>query len=193
MPTEPPLPSELVSFYSSLRDYQAAYHNHKEMLGWLGIAAYLVGTVQVALSSLRGIGPTVAVVVTTVVVLAYVRRQFNLRLYSAEVVRASARLAALALAGVDCDDQLAPKDIEEVDERSQRGKLAGMVRIVFPGRHNVAEINLDVLPHTVVAEMTEIKKKRDRKYERRAESLETGTYILVSVVGIATVLVLMLR
>jgi hypothetical protein len=179
-----------VSFYSGLRDYQAAYHNHKEMLGWLGVAAYLVGTVQVALSSLSGVGPAVTVAVATLVVLAYVRRQFNLRLYAGEVVWASARLAALTLAGVESGDSLAPRDIQEADERSKGGKLRGVVRMVFPDRHNVAETNLDLHPQTIVME---IKRKQNRKYASRAEDLELGTYILLFVVSIATMLVLVLR
>jgi hypothetical protein len=89
-----------------------------------------------------------------------VRRQFNLRLYAGEVVWASARLAALTLAGVESGDSLAPRDIQEADERPKRGKLRGVVRMVFPDRHGVAETNLDLHPGTVV---TEMKRKQNRK------------------------------
>jgi len=179
-----------VSFYSGLRDYQAAYHNHKEMLGWLGVAAYLVGTVQVALSSLRGLGPAVAVAVATVVLVAYVRRQFNLRLYAAQVVWASARLAALSLAGVESGDLLAPKEMPEAGEGLKGGRPWNVARVVRPDRHSVAQTNVEVHPQTVIAEM---KRRQRGKYESRAEELELGSYLLVLVVGFATVLVLVLR
>jgi hypothetical protein len=188
--TEPPSRSELVSFYSGLRDNQAAYHNHKELLGWLGVAAYLVGTVQVALSDLRGPGPAIAVTVATVVLVAYVRRQFNLRLYAGQVVWASARLAALSLAGVEPGDLLAPEDIPEAGQGSKGGKPWSVVRMIFPDQHSIVQTNVDVHPRTIIAE---IARRQKGKYERRAEELELGTYILVLVVGIATVLVLMLR
>jgi hypothetical protein len=187
---ESPSRSELVSFYSGLRDNQAAYHNHKELLGWLGVAAYLVGTVQVALSSLRGLGPAAAVAVATIVLVAYVRRQFNLRLYAAQVVWASARLAVLALAGVESGDPLAPGDIPEAGEGLKGGKLWSLVRLVLPGQHSVAQTNVEVHPQTIIAEM---KRRQRGRYESRAEELEFGSYILVLVVGVATVLVLVLR
>jgi hypothetical protein len=188
---EPPARAELVSFYSGLRDFEAAYHNHKELLGWLGVAAYLVGAIQVALSSLRGPAPAVAVAVATIVVLAYVRRQFNLRFYAAEVVRASSRLAALALAGEGCSAELNPQGIARSHQSGDNGGSWQVFRMVFPQRHNVAQTNLDVLPRAVVTEMTLL--SPDRRPSSRAESLEVGTYMLVLVVGLATVLELALR
>jgi hypothetical protein len=198
MPGTSPTRSELAAFLSGVRDFEAAYHNHKEMLGWLSIAVYLAGAVQVALSTLRGIPAAAAIVAATVAVVTYARRQFNLRLYASQVVWATTRLSALALAGkIEVGDNVAPEEPTPPDP-PHRSAIERLGRAVFPERHSVDTTNRDVLPKLVVDEMRKRaslirEQKTGRESEARAESLERGTYFLVFVVGIATVLVVLLR
>ena len=207
-----PSRAEVSSFYASIRDYHSEYHNHKEMLAWLGIAAYVLATASVATSTLDGAVPAGVVALATVPVLGYTRRQFNLRLYASQVIWASSRLAALALAGEDVGSQLRPLLVEHVDgDDTTRGNTGTRkaspapatsegigitrqifvrgLRVVFPQRCPL-DMNELVLPESVTQMMAS---RPQQKTAVSAESLELSAYILLFSAGFITVLVLLFR
>src|SRR2546430_575158 len=82
---------ELLRFLYDSRSFISSYHNQKENLGWAGVAAYIAAMGAIGLtrsghhSILGNVGVTIVVVGSFILVLAYVRRQFNLREWAARL------------------------------------------------------------------------------------------------------------
>src|SRR5689334_15106778 len=82
---------ELLRFLYDSRSFMSSYHNQKENLGWAGVATYLAAMGAIGLtrsghhSILENVGVTIAVIGSFILVLAYVRRQFNLREWAARL------------------------------------------------------------------------------------------------------------
>jgi hypothetical protein len=189
-----------VQFFTGLRDYNGTYHNHKETLAWASIAVYLAVAVQVGLSKTRGPEAAIAIFLLTLVLLAYARRQFNLRLYAADVDWAVQRLCARALAGeldhVDPGDLAPGPPIPHAPDSgpdSSHTPIGAVLRRVFPPRYQPDEINTDVAPRVLIRELALLTEMEQRSARARAAQLENAAYLLVGCVGLAMVLMVLTR
>jgi hypothetical protein len=179
-----PSRAEVSAFLAGIRDYQSAYHGHKETLGWLGVAAYIVAVVAVATSSLHGWAVALAIVAGTVAAIGYVRRQFNLRMAAVQVVRATSVLAARAMTEDLQGLAPAPEEFAEQAAAAHARKAGPVRRFVYPDRHDIY-INRDMLPAVVVDELA---RDRDPRNRGRAQALERFAYALLCVVGISAII-----
>jgi hypothetical protein len=187
---------EIADYLTKFRDSTRGYHNHKETLGWAGVAVYLAGILQLNADIKTSIDPKTkplimaGVVAITVVFFAYSRRQFNFRYFAARIYWATERLLAEALTGKW--DNPTAKDLwlAEVIQPSKRGLVEWILIInpwnvlnvpgaVFP-RRLASEMNATICPAFVVEMIQQAPK------DRGAAQLEYATYALMALACAAT-------
>lgn len=90
---------EVLDLLKDLQSHYGTYHNHKENVGWAGVALYAVLIVGIAnalrqleLSCLVRAGASLIVIGVCVVCWLYVQKQFALRTRAADLVAACIQL-----------------------------------------------------------------------------------------------------
>lgn len=203
-------------YLSDLNKSMVDAHRHKETLCW-GIAAfYALGTVQV-LTELSGKGASLAsrialatiYVLVSLILLTYIRRQFNLRDYYVRMSATTSLLVLECLAG-DLDD-LTPHDLvptraasrdSDGDQGLRQAPLMGIAkrmgqplsqawRFVFPSRMPIDHFKDHYPPFVIDRARRQDSQQTARKYGlRRIYDLP---YDLMVVVGCACVVSIFLR
>ena len=90
---------EVIDLLKDLQSHYGTYHNHKENVGWAGVALYAVLIVGIAnvlrqldLSCLARVGASLLVIGVSVVCGLYMAKQFQLRTRAADLVAACIQL-----------------------------------------------------------------------------------------------------
>ena len=104
--------SDVLKYLSDTRAHYAAYHNHKEVSAWAGVALYVLLIVQILFAKdeflkSSGIiaGTSILIVILLVVMLLYLKTQFSLRREAANYVAALLYLSAHHLRSNENDIQ----------------------------------------------------------------------------------------
>lgn len=182
---------ELLKYLADLQKFTGDYHNHKELLGWAAALLYLIislgfGFGGQAPTDLNRIVFSVLLPLVLLSVIAYARRQWNLREYAARIVWTCYRLTLNILAGDLQPSLLAPEALRpgppELHGSSSRDDcwLQRWWHVIYPPRFN-DERNADVLPPAFIDEM------KTQKKDETIKSLEGFIVLLMLLATIAAI------